>query len=165
LSSSSSWWRKSRQMASTRFKNSLCYPRIRPRGWPFGHKVPSNWGRDTEIQNRSYVLQEGGKASERGVHACLLRPMRGEFWYNQSLFRGLAWRVPWVWWCRISLFVCFLGETWCEFSISYQFYQFFLEGCHFFISSLYLFIYILLLISYKYYKKGFWNWGVSFFNW
>ena len=54
-----------------------------------------------------------------------------------------------------ALSLCLLDDTWCGVSISYQFYQFFLEGCHFLILSLFLFIYILLLISYKYYKKGF----------
>ena len=56
---------------------------------------------------------------------------------------------------RILLFVCFLGETQYGFSISYQFYQLFLEGCHFFYLPFFLFIYILLLIIYKYYKEGF----------
>ena len=93
-------------------------------------------------------------AGRRGAEG-VLWPFRGGFGCFLSLFRGLASGEPKGWLCRISLFVCFLGETWCEFSISYQFYQFFLEGYHFFISSLYLFIYILLLISYKYYKKGF----------
>ena len=62
---------------------------------------------------------------------------------------------PKGWRCRISLFVCFLGESVVLEIFQFQFFRFFFEGYHFLFSPSFLFIYILLLIIYKYYKEGF----------
>ena len=110
LSSSSLWWRKSRQMASTRNEN-----------WPL--LPPESATRLAIWPQSSFQLRSGYKNSEpltcaprggksigtRGAEG-VLWPFRGGFGCFLSLFRGLALQVPWVWWYRISLFICLLGK-------------------------------------------------------
>ena len=42
------------------------YPRFLSLNWPFSDKIPSKWGRDTEIPRRSHVCKVEGKHQKKG---------------------------------------------------------------------------------------------------
>ena len=59
--------------------NDPCFPPNQQPDLPSCHIVPSNYGPDTEIQMRSHVLRERGKASGQWAHTCLLIAARAGF--------------------------------------------------------------------------------------
>jgi len=60
--------------------------------WSLCRIIPFKNSQNTEILRRWYVCQERGKASERGVHTCLLRPVRGVI--SRFLRLMKAWASP-----------------------------------------------------------------------
>ena len=142
LSSSSSWWRKSWQTASTRSENwplSTHFSATRVFILPQKPSQMRYWWRDSGA--RMWALRRVKGAGRRGAEG-VLWPFRGGFGCFLSRFWGLASWVLRVWWCRNSLSVCLLGESIVLEIFQFQFFQFIFEGYHFSISPLFLFIYI-----------------------